>query len=217
MFGPTKLTRALAIGLLAAGLVGGAACSSDDSEGGADKTTTTVERDGGATTSTEVGSETTAPDDQDPGTTDPGADGPSDDVQDYIDQFATSISTEDFATVDQGTCMGEAWTDLIGFDAISATGMSPSQFGDLDTESYEKLDLSDDEAGALFDTFDTCGIDVVKEIRDSGSANATPEQRTCIDGVLTEDGVRFLFEQGILRNNDAASDILDQTQACLAP
>ena len=223
MFGPSKLTRALAIGLLTAGLVGGAACSSDGSDSGSDKTTTTEKNgDGGVTTSIEPGTDTSGPDEigpSDPGTddpTDPEAEGPSDDVQDYIDQFAASISADGFASPEQGTCMGEAWIDLIGFEAITATGMSPSEFGDLDTEGYAKLDLGDTEAGVLYDTFDTCGIDVVKAIRDSGSTGATPEQRACIDEVLTEDAVRFLFEQGILRNNEEASTVLDQTQACFA-
>lgn len=221
MFGPSKLTRALAIGLLTAGLLGGAACSSDGSEGGSDKTTTTGKATSGGSTTTTTGadSETSEPDDigpSDPGAEDPGAEGPSDEVQDYIDQFAKSISADGFASLDQGTCMAEAWVDLIGFEAITDTGMSPSQFGDLDTEGYQKLDLGDTEAGALYDTFDTCGIDVVKAIRESGSTGATPEQRACIDEVLTEDSVRFLFEQGILRNNEEAATILDQTQACFA-
>lgn len=213
MFRSSKMTRTLAAGLLAVGLVGGAACSSDDSEGGAEKTTTTIETD--TTTDTgDTGSDTSSPGDVDP--TEPGSEGPSDNEQDYIDGLAEAISDGTLITAEQGTCLGESWVDMIGFDTITATGMSPSQFANLETAGYDELDLSDAEAGALYDAFGSCDIDVAETIRSGFQQGATPEQQACLDGALTEEAVKGVFTQGLMGGSEDTDAIQTAVNDCLA-
>lgn len=216
MFHSPKPARILTIALFIVAMVGSAACSSDGSEGNGGKTTTTAVGEGSAvTTGTEVGDEVTEPDAADPADpADPSDPGPSDDPQDYIDEFAVDISGGEVATKEQGECIGERWVEVVGFDAISAAGVSPSEFSNIDAESYKKLGLSDDDADSLYAAFADCGLDVLDSIRSSFGGDLSPTQQSCIDDTLTEELVKDLFTTNLLEGNDASTEDADALAAC---
>lgn len=212
MFRTSKMTRMLAVGLLAVGLVGGSACSSDDSEDGTDRTTTSVDDGTDVTTGTEESSEATDTETTDPN--DPEDTGPSDDPQDYIDKLAADISAGAVASQEQGECIGERWVDVIGFDAIGAAGMSPSEFSNLDTESYQKLGLSDADAESMYDAFEGCGIAVADSIRAAFGEGLSATQQSCIDDELTDELVKDLYITNLLEGNDPSDGRTDALEAC---
>lgn len=215
MFRSPKFTRSLAVGLIALGLVGGAACSSDGSDSGKAKSTTTVatgKADGGTTVSSQ-------PTDANAGDTTTPAAGPSDDKQDYVDALTAAVSSDDVATPEQGTCIANAWIDQIGFDAIVGAGMSPRQFGDLDNAAFMKLDLTEGEAGQVYDAFDTCGFDFPAVYRTFATPpDATPAQKACVDDALSNEAVRSAFVKGLVEaKGDADFSLLfDKATACIS-
>lgn len=213
MIAPSKLTRLLAIGLLAASAIAGAACSSDGSDGSSKTSaSTTVAGDAAATTTTPVASQVTGPDGSD--TTDPTDAGPSEDPQDYVDQLAADISEGAVATKEQGECIGERWVEVIGFDALSAAGVSPAQFSNLDAQSFEQLDLSEADASSLYDAFDDCDLDVVKSIRSTFGQGLSATQQACIDDLLTDDLVRDLFVTNLVAGNEQSAGRTEALEAC---
>lgn len=221
MFGPSKMTRTLAIALLAIGLAGGSACSSDGSEGGSDKTTTTTEN-GKADNSTEasVGSETSQPVEPDPDGIDPTegeSEGASENEQDYVDELSAAISSDGIATVEQGQCIGTSWIELIGFDAIVAVDMSPSEFGNLDNERYVALDLGGDVAGQIYDTFEDCDLDFPGIFRElSTPPDATDAEKACVAEVLSDDAMRTVFIESLIETggDEDFDPVFEEVEAC---
>lgn len=189
--------RTLAVALVTVGVLGGAACSSDGSDDATNGDTTTT---------------VSVSDTADSGS------GSAPDKQDFVDAFVVGISQSGVVTPDQGQCIGKAWVDVIGVAALDEAGITPEQFGSVDRESYQKLELSETEAGALYDLLAPCGFDTVAGLRSPASGDVTPEQKACVEKAITEESVRKAFGAGLTEvDGQKKLDALrDEAGACVA-
>lgn len=92
-------------------------------------------------------------------------------------------------------CLGSGYVDVLGVEKLQSAGIAPDALAE--GSSLDDLSIDDDTAKALFDQFAACQIDP-KDIYISFAelfldGPLTPEQRTCLDGVLTEDNLRRSF------------------------
>lgn len=183
---PATPARRIAAVVIAAALLGTAACSSNSSDDGAADVATT----------------TTAAADMT--------------KQGFIDGFVTEISSSGVVTAAQGKCIATAWTDLIGFEALVDSGMTPQQFGAIDPASFRKLELTGAEGEALFDLLKPCGFDLVEGLRTPVSPEATDGEQACIDAAVTPERVRAAFVAGINEEGGESQlgEITAEANAC---
>lgn len=93
---------------------------------------------------------------------------------------------------EQAACVGPAWVDAVTPDRFGASGLRPSDVaGAAWAETVKQLTLTVEEAGALVDALDTCGVDVRRTLIDSArTMDGSPleaEATACLERDLTED------------------------------
>jgi hypothetical protein len=206
--------RLLAATTIALVLVGAtAACGSEGSDGSADKTTTSADK---ATT-----------DDGDTSTTSASGDGPTTTVdngdrsrQAYIDAFVEGFDSDgETFSKENAECVGDHFIDVIGFDKIKSSELTPAEFGAGNGDDFpETLGIDEDKASELYDQFEACDIDLAAAFVKAYGATGTPldaDAEACLEKAITDEALRTSFVNGFLGKDDTA-DPLDAASACLA-
>ena len=207
-------------------MTGTAACSSDTSDGAGKTTTTKV----GKTTSTKVDKITSTTVDGGNGsttttvkvgktTTTTAAGGGDRSEQAYVDALVQSVDvTGELVPKGKATCIGQSFIDVIGFDAINASGLTPKEFARRSGAEYPKsLGIDEEKANELYDQFEACDIDLRANIITSYTSVGSPidaDTKACIEANLTDKGVRTSFVNSFLGNDDAP-DPIAKANACL--
>jgi hypothetical protein len=131
---------------------------------------------GGDTTTTGAEATTTTPDDD---TT--AAEG---DEADYLDAIRSNLTTgseedQNLVIADgEGDCVAPVWLEVItvaGFASVDASADDVSDPG----FSYEDLELDADQAQALIDAFEPCGVDIYAKLAESFTQGLSEEQQAC--------------------------------------
>lgn len=215
---PTTLSRSrrfVVTVTLAVALAGPtAACGSDDGDAGT--TTTTLATDADDPTETEDTATGDAEGQGEGGGETPPPDVGGADRQAYVDALAGSaVPDDDVATPEQSECLAEGWVDTIGVDELQAAGLSPEQFAEGDDEPLRSLDLDEATAGAMYDQFASCDVDLHELFIASfaGQGDLTPDQQACVEDILTEDALRAGFIADIV-GDDTVEDPFDGLMTC---
>ncbi|CAN5643660.1 hypothetical protein BH10ACT1_BH10ACT1_24590 [soil metagenome] len=214
-----RLAASVALVLLLAG--GAAACSGSGSDDAAKTTTTDAPT---RTTVTAKGSEGTTEEDPtvttDDGetTTTEAADDGDRSKQAYVDAFAKGFdSTEELIPAAKSQCVGEKLIDVLGFDAIVDSGLTPEEFGQGNGDDFPKsLGIDEDKANEMYDQFEACDVNLgeafVKAL--SGEGTFTAEQKACLTQKVTDDTLRASFVASFL-GDDSGDDPLDAATECV--
>jgi hypothetical protein len=156
----------------------GCGSGGDDDGDAAETTTTTAEE----ATTTEASGE------------------PQGDEQAWVEALAAKFSTgelEDGALVlteEQATCVGEGWVEAIGIDALTASGVTPEEAAEPNSDVAA---FGADEAGAqaMVASFRDCDVDIVAKVAESLTASSpNPEEdRICAEENLEVEAVEALL------------------------
>ena len=204
----------LAVALGACGASGGSDAGATTTSGQA---STTTGSGGGETTTTDDAVSTTTSEDTAATTTTTGGSEGGTDRAAYVAAVVDSLGGGVFATNEQATCLANEWVDQLGLDEMRAAGVTAEDFGSGDGEKLKVLDLDDSDAGALFDAYGTCHLDL-KEIFSkfaSDGTPATPKQKACVAKLLTDDALRESFVKDFF-NQKMEHDPVDEIDTCFA-
>ena len=217
--------RILAVSLAAALTLVSAGCGTegngDDAADGKKSTTTVASNDG----TTEGGdpvdtTEPTEPTDDDPfvPSGDDGEAGP------YVEALKRSMHASNEAddafemADDQIDCMAPRFIDVIGADRLKENGVTPADLESGETLDFSEVGLGEKEGNALFDTFGECDIDLNEMMMASMAADEdmTPEMKTCMEGVFTDDNLRKLMVATMTQGDDALENdpLMAQLMGC---
>lgn len=209
----THAPRRLAAAAMALLLVGGlAACGASGGSDSADKATTTTAgtaAGGSDTTAADGGgTETTKADDGGSAT---GSE------KDYVDALVSTFDADEqdqVFTTDQVQCLAEKFVSAIGVKRFEDAGLSPADVA-ADDNVMDGMKLDEATARKMVKGFSACKINLREMFMEQFSAaGLTATQKTCLEGVLTEDAIAESFVQDIVGNTEA-KDPLDDASSCL--
>ena len=143
-------------------------------------------------------------------------DGGSDEAaQPYIDAMVATIDDEDLGgpTAEQAECIAERTVDLIGVDTLEEEGITPEDVEDSDGPGDLGIELSEDEAGDIAESFVDCGFSLAGVFAGS---DASDELRACLDENLDQDVALEVLALQILGEDAEAEDLLVRLYGDLA-
>ena len=142
------------------------------------------------------------------------------DRQKLIDALSSSSGADDEFTEEQIDCMVPGMVDAIGVDKLVKAGALENP--DADFEDLG-LDLSDDEAGALFDSMNDC-VDLREQFVQGMSGQATPDQAECFSDNIDDDTFRSMMVTTFTEGQEAMTNdptftaaIQEAATKCLTP
>lgn len=216
--------RVLAVSLAAALTLVSAGCGT---EGKGDDSAAVVDEKGGSATTLDGKSSTTNGDEPTKTTTtvdESDGSGPSvgGDGGPYVEAMKRSMhasNDEDFQmSDDQIDCISPRFIDIIGVDRLEANGVTPADIENDEALDFSELDMSEKEGNALYDTFGDCDIDLREMMLTSmaDDDDMTPEMKTCMEGVFTDDNLRKLLVSTMIDGDDALDDdpLMAQLMGC---
>ncbi len=218
--------RVLAVSLAAALTLVSAGCGTegkgdDTATDGKKGTTTTVASNDGTTTVDDGPVDTTEPTDDDPFVPSGGDDA---EAGPYIEALKRSMHAsndedEDFQLTDgQIDCMSPRFIDVLGVDRLKENGVTPADLESGEAMNFAELNLNEKEGNALYDTFGECDIDLNEMMMTSMAADEemTPEMKTCMEGVFTDENLRKLMVATMTQGDDALENdpLMAQLMGC---
>jgi hypothetical protein len=142
---------------------------------------------------------------------DSGDKGGGGDRQKLIDALSGSGADDEFSK-EQIDCMVPGMVDAIGVDRLIKAGALDNP--DADFEDLG-LDLSDDEAGDLFDAMDKC-VDLREQFIQGMSGQATPDQAQCFSDNIDDDTFRSMMVTAFTEGQEAMTNDATFTAAIQA-
>jgi hypothetical protein len=102
----------------------------------------------------------------------------------------------------QAECVAPKWLATIGVERLDAAKISPAMIGDgvdSDGSGLSDLKLTDAEAGALYDAFGACNVDVHASFVDSIRATSGLGEQaiTCLSGAINDGLLRRVMMASI--------------------
>jgi hypothetical protein len=159
----------------------------------------------------------------------------ADEAQAYVDAIVAAVEDDgDNLFTPGGTdpeCIVSGWVSVIGLDRLDQAAIEPEDFGTEGGPDMAALELDEDEADDLYDTFETCGVDALEVTIDEMVADAEDGEamRSCVESALTEEDLRAmmtsLFRVGADGMDEATESgtldpdierVLDEMSACVA-
>ncbi|MEO6989800.1 MAG: hypothetical protein ABI239_14270 [Aquihabitans sp.] len=177
-------------------LVGSASACGTSGTSDADQSTTTV----GETTTTTVDESDISTASTTPATGD---------ADDYVAALAANLAGNSPSqgelkfTVGQAKCVATAWVDTIGVDTLTSNEVPPDSLGSAGFQ-FNALDLDEDQATAMVDAVDDCGVDWVAGTRDNLKVGLDPTQQKCLDSELSDETIRAVLVDALFRTQPAA-------------
>jgi hypothetical protein len=161
------------------------------------------------------GSATTTEPADDSDTTADGDDGSGGaDEEAYVAEVAAAIQTStDFSSADPAIsqCISEEMVNAIGYDQISAAGVTAQQL--VDSSSLDEVGLSVDDPAAFIDAVAGCG-DVLGSI--IASRAPTPDQEACVRAAVSNEIIAEVLVVSLLGEEPSAEAqaASAESQAC---
>jgi hypothetical protein len=153
----------------------------------------------------------------------------------YIDAVVAAVEDDEDSLFTPGAtdpeCIVSGWVAVIGLDRLEGAGIEPEDFRTEGGPDMAALELDEDEADDLYDTFETCGVDALEVTIDEVVADAEDGEamRSCVESALTEEDLRAmmtsLFRAGADAMDEATASgtldpeierALDEMSACIS-
>ncbi len=135
--------------------------------------------------------------------------------KEYVAALAGSITDDEDtgAIIDekQATCWSAGVVDIVGVDQLKKGG-TPEEFatgGDSGGFDLSAFKVTEKQAGAIYDKFDDCGVDLHQMMLKSfgeGDGALSAEAQGCLGEALTEDRLRDFMTAGMTKGEAAQDD-----------
>lgn len=141
-------------------------------------------------------------------------DGDSADAEPYIEALMASLDDEDEGgpTEEQARCIAEKTIDTIGVDTLEEEGVTPEDVEDSDGPEDLGIDISEDQARDIAESFVDCDVDFASLFAGPDGAD---ELVDCIDENLDTDLIIDAFTQQFLGDEEAANETFQEAFAAV--
>lgn len=171
-------------------------------------------------------------DDDGPGTTRRGDDGPDEDpnedpnerptgdetAQDYADalvaSYDSSSSSDEVFSRDVVECVSPIWVDAIGVETFQDAGIAPADIADGSSD-LDDITLDQAAAEAIVDSLPVCGLALFDLFVDGLGSRVSedPAKLACVEGAVSEAQIRAVLIDQI--RGEETSDPEDLVAQCL--
>lgn len=205
----------LSAAAVAVALLVGSACSSGGDEP-ATTTTAPVDATSEAGDGTDGDGTDTTSDDETTTTTsgDASGNGSGDgtpDEQAYVDAMEESLrpSSGSPMSEDQARCLAPRLIEILDPERLADAGVEPDELHTAGGLDVPGIDLEEDEANAMYDSYGECDIDMRAVFLDGVLAGSglDAEEIACVESVVTDDKIRALMVGMTMVGEEAVDDL----------
>jgi hypothetical protein len=107
-------------------------------------------------------------------------------------------------TSEQEICMGAKVILAFGVDRLDAMGITPEGASD-DSTDLTALGMTVEEAGALYDTYGQCGIDMKAQMIQGFNENMSDEDARCVYENFDDNVAKLMLVVGMTQGEDAVA------------